>query len=114
MKMTSKEKLLALEPNSPSHFGYMGKKILGETLGSSFSYLVTSPKLKDEMLLGIEGLPEHSAKLVEMGIYVINGKYVELCEELKKVVRRSSKNEEIMLKRLTDLANKHGIEADFD
>lgn len=88
-----------LDSANPEEYFKNVKSLIGESLFYTFDALVGTPHYKSEMCLGVEGLPDTSAQLVEIGLFEINGKFVELSPVVKQVaIAKKNLLDELLLK----------------
>lgn len=95
-----------LDSSDPSKYISEIKEIIGYDLFYTFDALIGTPDYKSEMLLGEEGLPLTTVDLIEIGLFVIDGKNVALAPEIKKVVVAKKLKFERLLERLQAKADR--------
>lgn len=88
-----------LASTNPYEYFKNVKSIIGEPLFYTLDALVGTPNYRSEMCLGVEGLPDTSAQLVGIGLFEINGKFVELSPAVKQVaIAKKNLLDELLLK----------------
>jgi hypothetical protein len=105
-KKALKALISVLDSSDPSKYISEIKEIIGYDLFYTFDALIGTPDYKSEMLLGEEGLPLTTVDLIEIGLFVIDGKNVALAPEIKKVVVAKKLKFERLLERLQAKADR--------
>lgn len=69
------------------------KLLVDEKLRYTLSGIELYPKSGDRMLLGYDGMPETSKKLVELGVFCIDGDNVKLHDDIYDALEEKRQSE---------------------
>lgn len=80
------------------------KLLVDEKLRYTLRGIELYPKSGDRMLLGYDGMPETSKKLVELGVFCINDEYVSLHPDIYEALEKKKAKRDRLLERLKRLS----------
>lgn len=80
------------------------KLLVDESLRYTLKSIELCPKIGDKMLLGYEGMPKTSKKLVSLGVFCINDEYVSLHPDIYEALEKKKAKRDRLLERLKRLS----------
>jgi len=101
--MQSKNKLV-IEISNAIENGKDYTLLVPESLRFVLKSCANAPGGKSEMLTGLKGLPKDSLKLVEMGVFHIDGGYVKVDSDILRAIEKKTNNLESLLVKLKEKA----------
>ncbi|MEF1300488.1 hypothetical protein QTO17_00970 [Vibrio owensii] len=85
-------------------FHWNAKPVLGESLAYTFDAVITCYRDGAKMELGVDGLPDTTRKLVDLGVFYIDGEMIRLHPALKAKADEMNQSQDNLLAKLKKMA----------